>query len=29
MVRGLLLINHTDQFCDTCVLAKHRHSVFP
>jgi transposase InsO family protein len=29
MVRGLLPISHAEQFCDTCVLAKHRHGVFP
>jgi hypothetical protein len=29
MVRGLPLISHTDQFCNTCVLAKHRHGAFP
>jgi hypothetical protein len=28
MVRGLPLINHTKQFCNTCVLAKHHHCVF-
>jgi transposase InsO family protein len=29
MVRGLPPISHAEQFCDTCVLAKHRHGVFP
>jgi hypothetical protein len=29
MVHGLPPISHTEQFCDTCVLAKHRHRVFP
>jgi hypothetical protein len=29
MVRGLPSISHAEQFCDTCVLAKHRHGVFP
>jgi transposase InsO family protein len=29
MVRGLPLISHTEQFCDTCVLAKLRRGVFP
>jgi hypothetical protein len=29
MVHGLPPISHTEQFCDTCVLAKHRHGVFP
>jgi transposase InsO family protein len=28
MVRGLPSISHTEQLCDTCVLAKHRHRVF-
>jgi hypothetical protein len=28
MVRGLPPIRHTEQFCDTCVLAKHRRRVF-
>jgi transposase InsO family protein len=28
MVRGLPPISHAKQFCDTCVLAKHRHGVF-
>ena len=29
MVRGLLAITHVGQFCDTCVLAKHRRALFP
>jgi transposase InsO family protein len=29
MVCGLPLISHAEQFCDTCVLAKHRCGVFP
>jgi transposase InsO family protein len=29
MVRGLPPISHTEQFCDTCVIAKHRRGVFP
>jgi transposase InsO family protein len=29
MVRGLLPISHAEQFCDTCVLAKHRRGAFP
>jgi transposase InsO family protein len=29
MVRGLPPISHAEQFCDTCVLAKHRRGVFP
>jgi hypothetical protein len=29
MVRGLPQISHAEQFCDTCVLAKHRRRVFP
>jgi transposase InsO family protein len=29
MVRGLPPISHTEQFCDTCVLAKHHRGVFP
>jgi hypothetical protein len=29
MVRGLPLIIHAEQFCDTCVMAKHRCGVFP
>jgi transposase InsO family protein len=29
MVRGMPPISHTEQFCDTCVLAKHRRGVFP
>jgi transposase InsO family protein len=28
MVRGLPPISHAEQFCDTCVLAKHRCGVF-
>jgi hypothetical protein len=28
MVRGLPPISHAEQFCDTCVLAKHRRGVF-
>jgi transposase InsO family protein len=28
MVRGLPPISHAEQFCDTCVLAKHHHGVF-
>jgi transposase InsO family protein len=29
MVHGLPPISHTEQFCDTCVLTKHRRGVFP
>jgi hypothetical protein len=29
MVRGLPPISHAEQFCDTCVLAKHRRGVLP
>jgi transposase InsO family protein len=29
MVRRLPPISHAGQLCDTCVLAKHRHGVFP
>jgi transposase InsO family protein len=29
MVHGLPLISHAEQFCDTCVLAKHRCGAFP
>jgi hypothetical protein len=29
MVRGLSPISHAEQFCDTCVLAKHRRGIFP
>jgi transposase InsO family protein len=29
IVRGLPLISHAKQFCDTCVLAKHRRGGFP
>jgi transposase InsO family protein len=29
MVRGLPPISHAEQFCDTCVLTKHRRGVFP
>jgi transposase InsO family protein len=29
MVRGPPQISHAEQFCDTCVLAKHRRRVFP
>jgi transposase InsO family protein len=29
MVRRLPSISHTEQFCDTCVLVKHRRGVFP
>jgi hypothetical protein len=29
MVRGLSPISHTEQFCDTCMLAKHRYDAFP
>jgi hypothetical protein len=29
MVCGLPPISHAEQFCDTCVLAKHRRGVFP
>jgi transposase InsO family protein len=29
MVHGLPPISHTEQFCDTCVLVKHRRGVFP
>jgi transposase InsO family protein len=28
MVRGLPPISHAEQFCDTCVLAKHRRGAF-
>jgi hypothetical protein len=28
MVHGLLPISHANQFCDTCVLAKHRRDAF-
>jgi transposase InsO family protein len=28
MVHGLPPISHTEQFCDTCVLTKHRRRVF-
>jgi hypothetical protein len=28
MVRGLPSISHVEQFCDTCVLAKHHRGVF-
>jgi transposase InsO family protein len=28
MVHGLPLISHAEQFCDTCVLAKHHRGVF-
>jgi transposase InsO family protein len=28
MVRRLLPISHVEQFCDTCVLAKHHRGVF-
>jgi hypothetical protein len=28
MVHGLPPISHAEQFCDTCILAKHRHGVF-
>jgi transposase InsO family protein len=28
MVRGLPPISHAEQFCDTCVLVKHRRGVF-
>jgi hypothetical protein len=28
MVHGLPPISHTEQFCDTCVLVKHRRGVF-
>jgi transposase InsO family protein len=28
MVRGLPSISHAEQFCDTCVLAKHHRGVF-
>jgi transposase InsO family protein len=29
MVCGLAPISHAEQFCDACVLAKHRRGVFP
>jgi transposase InsO family protein len=29
MVHVLPPISHAEQFCDTCVLAKHRHGAFP
>jgi hypothetical protein len=29
MVRKLPSISHAEQFCDTYVLAKHHHGVFP
>jgi hypothetical protein len=29
MVHGLPPISHAEQFCDSCVLAKHRRGVFP
>jgi hypothetical protein len=29
MVRGQPPISHVDQFCDTCVLAKHHRGAFP
>jgi transposase InsO family protein len=29
MVRGLPPINHIEQFCNTCILAKHHRGVFP
>jgi transposase InsO family protein len=29
MVRGLPPITHVNQFCDTCVLAKHCRGAFP
>jgi hypothetical protein len=29
MLCGLPTINHANQFCDTCVLAKHRRGAFP
>ncbi|WVZ70936.1 hypothetical protein U9M48_019565 [Paspalum notatum var. saurae] len=29
MVRGLPFLEHVDQFCDTCVLSKHRRGAFP
>jgi hypothetical protein len=29
MVRGLPVIDHVGQFCDTCVIAKHRRTPFP
>jgi hypothetical protein len=28
MVRGMPPISHAEQFCDTCVLAKHHHGAF-
>jgi hypothetical protein len=28
MVRGLPQIDHVEQFCNTCVPAKHRHGAF-
>jgi hypothetical protein len=28
MVGGMSPINHAEQFCDNCVLAKHRRGVF-
>jgi transposase InsO family protein len=29
MVRGLPVIDHVGQFCDTCVITKHRYTPFP
>jgi hypothetical protein len=29
MVRGLPAIDHVGQFCDTCVITKHRRTPFP
>jgi hypothetical protein len=28
MVRGLPVINHVSQFCDTCIITKHRRTPF-
>jgi hypothetical protein len=29
MVRGLSVIDHVSQFCDTCVITKHRRTPIP
>ena len=29
MARGLPVISHVGQFCDTCVITKHRRALFP
>lgn len=29
MAHGLPAISHVSQFCDTCVLTKHRRAPFP